>query len=64
MTTYKIAAYFSAPTSQLEALERERERIAGCADRNARHYADILREMDAEIATLKAQREVQHAHEK
>lgn len=54
-TTYKIPGYFTVPTSQLEALERERERIQGCADRNAQHYAQILHDMDAEIAALKAQ---------
>ena len=52
-SAYKIPGFFTVPTSQLEALERERERIQVCADRNAQHYANILREMDAEIAAVR-----------
>lgn len=53
MTTHQICVNFAAPTTELQRKERERERIAACADRNAAHYAEILKSMDDEIKALR-----------
>lgn len=58
MTNVKMHGYFTAPCSTLEQKRRERERVAACAERNAQHYASILRQMDDEIATLEAKESV------
>lgn len=57
MLNTKLNGYFRPGITTLERLERERERIAGCADRAAAHYSEILREMDDEITAMKAKEE-------
>jgi hypothetical protein len=52
MTDLKFAHYFYPGVTDLDRMTREREKIQGCADRSAQHYAEILRDMDAEIAAL------------
>lgn len=55
MTTHKLTGFFAAPPTPLEKLIRQREIVQSCADRNAEEYARVLRNIDSEIAALKAQ---------
>lgn len=52
--------YFRPGVTTLERLERERERVQGCRDRNVAHYDDILKDLDEEIAAMKKQQEARN----
>jgi len=53
--TLKMNTYFRPGITSLDRLQREKERVQSCADRNAAHYASIIRALDEEIAAVKAQ---------
>lgn len=60
ISTHKLTGYMRPPRTDADELERlvnERRALAACAERNAAHYARILRGYDEQIAALRAEME-------